>query len=787
MNLKKNMLAASSLALVLSVNLFADELYTIENKTLKEALEIISKKSNLSYIANDKLFKSQKVNNIKNIESLEKALKALFKNTGLKAVIKNDVIVILEKSVKNKSFKSNNLGEIDILASVKEGSSLNGYLVKNIDNLGPWKGRSLQDIPYSLNVMSEDLIKNIQATSSDQIYNMNPVVQVNRIQSQNNNSYVNLRGFKATTVAFDGMRREKWQFAHNLNVEEYDRLETITGLSGFLYGPASIGGIMNYSPKRSTFDEQYGITLGNAGGKGYYVHADLSAPIDNEGKLAYRLNVVSQDGNTHVDNQNLKRSLINLALDYRVSDNLLLQGYYSKSDYRLDGRQAYWYLESGAKRPSASKIDSNKLWGQKWTYQESDVSRYSANLLWNVSENINVRAAYMNEKVTREGFSSDNNINADGTYYQETWNDANIEDELHGDGANIFTDISLSTGKIKHDVTIGMQTSSSYMNDQDYDDSSSLVTLNGLNLNSPTYVNAPQESIITGSNEEIYYLKSTNFTLGDSITFNPQWSLLLGVSHMKLEYKDNNYKKTALTPSASLIYKPIPELTTYVTYMEGLEVGGIADDTYNGQNVTNAKEAMNPLKSTQIEIGTKYSFNDMLFTASLFEIDKGLEYYDDTIVSAPIFVQDGRQVHRGFEFTFTGKLTDKLTAIGGLTLLDAQVKKNKQNPNLVGKTPREVSDKFAKLYLEYTPFESSELSFNGGLNYTGSFYGDNKNADKLPSYTLYNLGAKYTIKNTKNPLTLRLNINNITDEEYWVNTNYLGDRRTVHASVSMKF
>jgi len=49
MKLKKTMLA-SSLALAFSVNLLAQEVYTIQDKTLKEALEIISKKSNLSYI-----------------------------------------------------------------------------------------------------------------------------------------------------------------------------------------------------------------------------------------------------------------------------------------------------------------------------------------------------------------------------------------------------------------------------------------------------------------------------------------------------------------------------------------------------------------------------------------------------------------------------------------------------------------------------------------------------------------------------------------------------------------
>ena len=107
--------------------------------------------------------------------------------------------------------------------------------------------------------MSEDLMENLQATSTDQLYNINPVMQVAWNQSQNNNGYVFLRGFRSSTSAYDGMRREKWQFTHNTNVEEYERLETITGLSGFLYGPGSIGGIMNYIPKRATSTPQYNV------------------------------------------------------------------------------------------------------------------------------------------------------------------------------------------------------------------------------------------------------------------------------------------------------------------------------------------------------------------------------------------------------------------------------------------------------------------------------------------------------------------------------------------------
>ncbi len=57
------------------------------------------------------------------------------------------------------------------------------------------------------------------------------------INTQNNNGFAMLRGFSTNTAAFDGIKRERrGQFTHNTNPEEYEEIETITGLSGFLYG-----------------------------------------------------------------------------------------------------------------------------------------------------------------------------------------------------------------------------------------------------------------------------------------------------------------------------------------------------------------------------------------------------------------------------------------------------------------------------------------------------------------------------------------------------------------------
>jgi iron complex outermembrane receptor protein len=289
--------------------------------------------------------------------------------------------------------------------------------------------------------------------------------------------------------------------------------------------------------------------------------------------------------------------------------------------------------------------------------------------------------------------------------------------------------------------------------------------------------------------------KNLVFTIGDDISFNDQWSALIGVTHARIGFdaytvdsgKISSYEKDDITPTVSLIYQPRPWLTTYMSYMEALEQGGTAGDTFGAYTVANGGDVLEPLVSEQIEIGAKASIGGMLLTAALFEIDKPLEYYSIISGTEAEFVQDGRQVHKGLEFTATGKLTENLRLVSGATFLNAEVRDNQQNPTLEGKTPSNVAEKFYKVYLDYDIPHLPGLSLNGGAVFTGDFYGDSENTDKIDGYTLIDIGARYRMEVANTPLTLRFNINNLTDERYWANNSFLGDTRTISFSANIQF
>lgn len=78
------------------------------------------------------------------------------------------------------------------------------------------------------------------------------------------------------------------------------------------------------------------------------------------------------------------------------------------------------------------------------------------------------------------------------------------------------------------------------------------------------------------------------------------------------------------------------------------------------------------------------------------------------------------------------------------------------------------------------------LELNAGVRRYGSYYNDAANTLKLPAYTLANIGAGYRIDGLHYPITLRGEINNLTDKRYWA-VSGIGAPRTLSANMQIDF
>ena len=677
-----------------------------------------------------------------------------------------------------------------------KGTAEEGYREDRVSQVGPWQGRSLQETPYSVTVFSQELIENLQASSADQVYRINPTMQQTRSQYENNQPTLNLRGFNFWGSYRDGVPDD--QYGHATTMEDTERIEVLNGLSGFLYGAGNVGGMVNYVTKRPTSERLNSLTAASVGNKAWYLHGDFGGKFDAEGRFGYRLNLAKQNGDTVIKGQTIDRQFYSLALDARPRDDLYLLVTASRNDYEVDGAQASW-VATAATRPSASALRNDRSYGQPWTRRWYETNRYTAEAKWDVNQAMSFRVGLLASDGVRNSASSPstNRLTSRDTYTQTVSglyppgadDSITFQDDLRGAA---YADFKFDTGPINHKVTAGYQYSN---NKQDWwsGDSPRPYTVGTFPIGDIHYVGRPAAAPVSrGEKVSRFRNKRHNIILGDDVTLSQRWSVLGGLSYTTISSAPTNanttgYDESAVTPSVTLVFNPVPELTTYVSYMEALEQGGMANTEYEGVDVVNAGTVFEPLKSKQIELGAKYSWRGMLFSGALFEIDKGLQYYDVTVPTRPVYVQDGRQVHRGVEFTAIGRLTTNLSILGGFTWLDPEVREQKQDPRLEGKRPALVADKLFKVRAEYDLPMMPGLSLSASFQRASASYADVTNTDRLPGYSVYDLGARYRFGTASNPVTLRLDLLNLTDKHYWANASVLGQPRTLLLSANYKF
>ncbi len=782
MHLKAKIITSAS-AILLCGSLFAQDVYTVKNMSLKQALEKISKESKLAYIVDESLISGKTAPNIENVQGLKNALNQVLNGSGLEATIEKGTIII-EKIVGQGTV----LETISVNEGYSNGSAQSGYVVKELRQVGFWGEKSLQDTPYSMTVMPQELIENSISGDMDQIYKMNPVTQSGATTSVYGTPYATIRGFSTQSGIIDGLRLSSVSLG--ISMEELERVEILNGLSGFMYGAGNVGGTTNYVLKRPTYKRLTNLTLGNYGNEQYYTHLDLGDKIDEKGEFAYRLNASYQDGETSKDDQNVERKLISGALDWNVTDNFQLQLEAAYQYYRADGREQSFYSDIPNVWSDADSLDMRKTYvPNDWVYNESETNRVGLNAIWDINDIFTLRSAYLYKKDTREHTQAFPTFTTTGWKLQ--WMSKISPSDYIAQGAYTYLDSEFNTGNVKHKLTAGV--SGDILEQKKYQKESfwASTTPSNLTLNELLNYSKPSEFNTSDYGKKYKANKSenTNIVIGDDITFNDNWSALIGANYTTIGTKVFNstgketskYDKSELTPTLSLVYKPFEDFTTYATYMEALEKGTIVGSTYK-----NSGEILDPLKSEQYEIGAKYSISEnLLLSSSLFRIEKPYEYSNKAL-PIPTYVQDGKRIHEGIELTVTGKITDNLTIMTGGIFLDPKIDKS-NDPKLEGKKPTGTATKMAKIYAEYNIQQISGLTLTGGAYYTGSRFADNTNLQKIDAYTLFDAGFRYKTKLDKYPTTFNLNVANLTDENYWASSDTLGNPRNLAFSMKMEF
>ena len=166
--------------------------------------------------------------------------------------------------------------------------------------------------------------------------------------------------------------------------------------------------------------------------------------------------------------------------------------------------------------------------------------------------------------------------------------------------------------------------------------------------------------------------------------------------------------------------------------------------------------------SKQYEFGAKAEADDWSATAALFRIEQALTY----TTPANVFTQDGEARYQGLELNGKFRLGRYWLLTASAMWLDATNQKT-TGGTLDGKSiPGKVREQFS-LYGEYR-VPGLPLTLTAGARYRGKIPVDSDKRWYLDDITLFDIGARYETKIAGKGLTLRLNVDNLTDEAYWI-------------------
>jgi catecholate siderophore receptor len=276
----------------------------------------------------------------------------------------------------------------------------------------------------------------------------------------------------------------------------------------------------------------------------------------------------------------------------------------------------------------------------------------------------------------------------------------------------------------------------------------------------------------------------------DTIAFNPQWSLNVG-----LRYDDYSTKQKGLTATASttapfytlaiptplarqddflnyqlgLVYKPVEEGTFYIS--TGTSTNPSGEGSGESSTLSAALQILAPEENTSYEAGVKWQLFDhaLLATAAVFRTEKTNARVTDALGGTSSI---GDQEVNGVELSLSGQITPDWFVFGGYTHLESELTDN--GFQIIGGVPvpsaangKQFPNTPEDSFSAWTNYNITDaLTVGGGASYMSDRYADTTNRISIPSYWRYEAVVTYTFSDN---LDVQLNLNNISDERYVTN------------------
>jgi len=591
-----------------------------------------------------------------------------------------------------------------------------------------------------------------------------------------------------------------------LSTDAVERVEVFKGPNAFINGVSptgtGLGGSVNLQPKRAgdVPTRRYTQDISTDGRIGE--HLDLGQRFGEGNRFGARVNLSQREGETAVHDEDQRSKLFVAGLDYR-GDNFRVSTDFGYQKQRVNHLRNTVQLGNATSIPTAPDADHN--YGQDWTYTETEDTFGMMRGDYDLNENW---TAYLagGAKHTREtGFygtpalvGNNGTATISGSEIPHNEDNTSFAAGLNG---------RFQTGPISHQVAIGATT---IWTEQENAYTFYRPTPGNTNIYNGNKLPKPTDGYLTGGDmgDPGVTGKTRNRSVAISDTFGLFDDTLLltyGVRRQQLRVENylydgstfngvanpandgsrsSIYDEAITTPVYGIVYKPVDIVSIYANRIEGLAKGPVAA----GTGITNLGEAFPPGRTKQLEAGIKLDMQSFGANLAVFRIERPTDGFVDATQN--LYVRDGKQVNKGVELSIFGEPIEGLRLMAGGTRMTSDLKDTAGGLNdgnhAIGVPTFQLN---ASADWDIPGLEGAAL--NARMLRTGGQYADQANNLSLPTWNRFDAGARYKIKMQDKDLTLRVNVENITDKNYWASANggYLtqGDPRLVKFSGTIDF
>ncbi|MBI6977622.1 MULTISPECIES: TonB-dependent siderophore receptor [Pseudomonas] len=619
---------------------------------------------------------------------------------------------------------------------------------------------AIHETPQSISVVSKDVVEDLGATRlQDALDYAGGVGRANNFGGQGLTTFT-VRGFTTGEFYRNGFPINRG-YPNMPDANTIERLEVLRGPATMLYGRGDPGGTFNVVSKQPLAERTVtlGSQLNDQGMKRGTL--DASGPLDEEGRLAYRLNVVGEGGDTFRDHVETERYGVTPVITWQATDDtkVTFEGDFMRNNHPLDrgltrfpnqrgtpSRDTFW----GDK--DAGKLHNDNNMAQlRFEHALSDNWTLGGGFQWlDGSLKGNAIEANGRDSLGADGRTLQRNFN----YRKLEWTDKDYQLNLTG---------HFSTGGFDHTLLTGIE-----YEDYDYKSiiqrSSAVAGTYPINIFDPVYGQTRPALTRTPTHDK-ENLKTYAAFVQDQVALTERLKVLAGARFERFEHDYQNYvgkswqaADNAVTPRVGVIYDLTDTVAVYADAARSFK-----------PNTGASREGVSfaPEKGKSYEMGIKWEALDrqLSIDAAIYQIEKKNVLAVDPADTTNTFnVAAGQVRSRGFDLNVAGNLTPEWRVIGGYAYVDAEVTRDTtlRSGTRLMNIPRN-SFSLLNVY-EFQDGALKGLGLGVGGKYVDQRAGQTANtAFSMDAYTVVDLLGYYKVNER---VRLNLDVKNLFNREY---------------------